>query len=83
MLFIGTDPLDGCADDLTDDANPADLDNNGLFISADLSLIAGVIGQAAPPAPARRDIAPATPDGFITSADLSQVAARIGQSCAP
>ncbi len=83
MLFIGTDPLDGCADDPTDDANPRDLNDDTFFTSADLSLIAGVIGQAVPPAPARRDIAPATPDGFITSADLSQVAARIGQSCAP
>ncbi len=83
VLSIGSDPRDGCADGPTDDANPADLNNDTFFTSADLSLIAGVIGQAAPPAPARRDIAPATPDGFITSADLSQVAARIGTSCAP
>jgi len=80
-VIIGTDPLDDCADDTSDDAHPADLNNDTLFTSADMSLVAGVIGQAVPPA--RRDIAPATPDGFFTSADLSQVAARIGQSCAP
>ena len=79
--IIGTDPLDDCADNSSDDAHPADINNDTLFTSADMSLIAGVIGQAAPPA--RRDIAPATPDGFFTSADMSQVAARIGESCAP
>jgi hypothetical protein len=60
---------------------PVDLNDDTFFTSADLSLIAGVIGQAVPPA--RRDIAPPTPDGFFTSVDMSQVAARIGQSCTP
>ncbi len=59
-----------------------DFDNDTFVTSSDLSAVAGVIGQAVPPAPSRRDIAPDTPDGFITSADLSQVAVRIGQSCA-
>jgi hypothetical protein len=81
--IIGTDPLDGCADDPTDDANPADFNNDGFFAGFDLDVIAGVIGEAVPPAPVRTDIAPDPPDGFITGADLDAVAALIGQSCAP
>jgi len=81
--IIGTDPLDDCADDPTDDALPVDFNNDTFFTSADLSAVAGEIGHAVPPAPARRDIDPDPPDQAITSGDLSQVAARIGQSCAP
>ncbi len=83
MLFIGTDPLDSCADDPTDDANPADFNNDSLFTGFDLDAIAGVIGEAVPPAPVRRDIGPGTPDGLISGADLDAVAALIGQSCTP
>ena len=82
-FFVGTDPCDPCPDDPTDDANPADFNKDGLFTGFDLDTIASVIGQTAPPAPVRRDIAPHPPDGQITGADLDAVAARIGQSCAP
>ncbi len=81
--MIGTDPLDGCADDPTDDALPVDVNNDTFITSADLSLIAGVIGQAVPPASARTNIDPDPPDTSITSGDLSQVAAVIGQGCTP
>ncbi len=82
-VIIGTDPLDGCADDPSDNAWPVDFDNDIFVTSSDLSAVAGVIGQAVPPAPARNDIDPNPPDLAITSGDLSQVAALIGQSCAP
>ena len=81
--IIGTDPLDGCADDTSDDAWPVDFNNDSFVTSADLSAVAGVIGQAVPPAPARIDIDPDPPDQAIGSGDLSQVAAVIGQGCAP
>ncbi len=75
--IIGTDPALACGTN----ANPADFNSDGFFTSADLGAVAGVIGQAVPPAPARRDIDPDPPDAFITSGDLSQIAAVIGQSC--
>ncbi len=82
--IIGTDPLDGCADDPTDNAWPVDVNNDTFVTSADLSEVASVVGQAVPPAPARTDIDPRDqPDQASTSGDLSQVASRIGQSCAP
>jgi titin len=82
--IIGTDPFDACADDPSDDAHPADFNNDTFFTSADLSEVASVIGQAVPPALARRDIDPRDqPDQAINSGDLSQIAAIIGQSCAP
>ena len=77
--FIGTTPLLKCGTN----ANPADFNNDSAFSGADLSTVAAAIGQAVPPAPARKDIAPSLPDGAITGADLSAVAARIGQSCTP
>ena len=80
-FFVGTDPCDGCPDDPSDDANPADFNNDASFTGADLSAVAADIGQTVPPALARKDIAPDPPDGQISGADLSAVAALIGQSC--
>jgi hypothetical protein len=82
VAFTGTDPLDGCADNLSHDALPVDINNDTFFTSADLSEVASVIGQAVPPALARRDTDPRDqPDQAINSGDLSQIAAVIGQSC--
>ena len=80
-VTIGTDPLDDCPDGPSDAAWPVDFDNDTFVTSSDLGSVAGVIGQAVPPAPARNDIDPDPPDLAITSGDLSQVAARIGQGC--
>ena len=83
IVFIGTDPLDDCADDPTDDALPVDFNNDTFITAADLSTVAAAIGQTVPPALARKDIAPDPPDGAISGADLSAVAGRIGQVCTP
>ncbi len=80
--FIGSDPLDGCADDFSHIALPVDFNNDKDISSVDLSAVASFIGKAVPPAEARTDIDPRDqPDQAINSGDLSQVAARIGQSC--
>ena len=75
--IIGTNPALACGAN----ANPADFNSDGFFTGADLSAVASHIGQAVPPGPARKDIAPDPPDGQITGADLSGVAGHIGQSC--
>ena len=76
--IIGTNPALACGTN----AWPVDSNSDSIITSADLSEEAAVIGQAVPPAPARRDIDPQDqPDLAITSGDLSQVAAVIGQSC--
>jgi len=86
---VGTHPQTFCsADSIAHNeephARPADLNDDRGVTAADLSLIAGVIGTAAPPAPVRRDIARGLAgDNAITGADLSAVAARIGRGCAP
>ena len=81
LVFIGTDPLDACPDNLAHDALPVDFNNDASVTGADLSVVAAAIGQTVPPALPRKDIAPALPDGAITGADLSAVAARIGRTC--
>jgi len=75
---VGTNPSLHCGTN----ANPADFNNDSAFSGADLSTVAAAIGQAVPPAPARKDITPDPPDGAITGADLSAVAGRIGRNCA-
>ncbi len=77
--IIGTNPALACGTN----AWPVDSDNDNFVTSADLSAVAAVIGQAVPPAPARRDISPDLPDQFITSADLGKVAGVIGRGCTP
>jgi hypothetical protein len=91
---IGTDPLDACADTTTPDDErgpgfsepvppwPPDFNDDRSVTGADLSAVAAVIGQSAPPAPVRRDVS-LPPDGAVTGADLSAVAGRIGTSCVP
>ena len=80
-VIIGTDPLDACADDLADDANPADNNNDTFFDITDMVIVAGWFGTAAPPAPARYDIAPDPPDGFVDISDIVRLAGLFGQSC--
>ena len=78
----GTDPMDDCADDALDDANPADINNDTFFDITDIVALAGDFGQSAPPAPARHDFAPDPPDGFVDITDIAAIAGLFGQSCA-
>ncbi len=78
-ISVETDPLLACGVN----ANPADFNDDGAFTGFDLDQVAGSIGSLAPPAPARRDIAPNPPDGAVTGIDLDAVAGRIGQMCTP
>lgn len=76
----GTDPLDDCADNPSDNAWPPDFDNDGVVTDADLARITDLLGQAGEIAPARSDL---DSDGAITGTDLAAVASRIGTRCAP
>jgi hypothetical protein len=79
----GTDPFDDCPDDEFDDAWPADLNNDGISDITDIAIVAASFGRAAPPAPARHDVAPHPPDGVVDISDIGALAALFGQSCAP
>ncbi len=81
--IIGTDPLDDCADNSSDDAHPADINNDTFFDITDIVLVAGWFGAAVPPAPGRYDIAPDPADGFVDINDIVAIAGLFGQSCAP
>jgi len=92
--FIGTDPLDACADTTTayDERGPGfgepvppwppDFNDDGSVTGADLSAVAADIGKAVPPAPPRKDISDPQ-NQSIGGADLSRVAGPIGTSCTP
>src|SRR5207244_2908160 len=62
---IGTDPLEACAHNSSDNAWPADINNDTFSDIFDITLLAGSFSQSVPPAPARYDIAPDPPDGFV------------------
>ena len=81
--MIGTDPLDGCADDAADDAWPADINNDRFSDISDISALTGVFGEPVPSAPARYDIAPTMPDGFVDITDVSRMSGLFGMGCAP
>jgi len=78
---IGTDPLDNCADNSTDNTWPADVNNDGFSDITDISTVAASFGLAVPPAPARYNIAPDPPDVFVDIADIAKVAGMFGKSC--
>jgi hypothetical protein len=79
---IGTDPFDGCADNITDDAWPADINNNGFSDTADIAFVTGYFADAVPPAPARADIGPDPPNGFVDTADIARMTGVFAESCA-
>jgi len=84
VAFTGTDPLDDCADNLADDANPADNNNDTFFDISDIVAVAGDFGLSVTPvgtAQARHDIAPDPPNGFVDITDIVRLAALFGQSC--
>ena len=81
--IIGTDPLDNCADNPTDNAWPADINNNGFSDTADLTTLTGNFGEAVPPAPSRANVSPDPPNGFVDTADIAGMTPFFGQSCVP
>jgi len=81
--IIGTDPLDACPDDASDDAWPPDINNDGISDITDISLVGGNFGKAAPPAPTRHNVAPDPPDGFVDITDIARIGGLFGQSCSP
>jgi lysophospholipase L1-like esterase len=81
---IGTDPLDNCADNASDNAWPADINNNGFSDTGDIGALTNDFGDAVPAnAPARHDIAPDIPDGFIDTGDLGRMTGHFGEGCGP
>jgi len=78
---IGTDPLDPCPENASDNAWPADINNDNFSDISDVSALTGVFGQLVPPAPARYNIAPDVPDGFVDITDISRMTGLFGQSC--
>ena len=80
--IIGTDPFDNCPDSPTDDAWPADINNDAASDISDLVVISGSFPRSVPPAAARHDIAPDPPDGFVDITDMVRIAGHFGQSCA-
>jgi len=78
---IGTDPLDNCADNAGDNAWPADINNNGFSDMFDIVPLANDFAVSVPPAPARHNVAPETPDGFVDIFDLARLTGVFGQGC--
>jgi glucose/arabinose dehydrogenase len=81
---IGTDALDACPDNATDNAWPPDINNTGsVGVIDDIGAVAGDAFDSVPPAPARHDIAPDPPDGLIDVInDLGRVAGLAFHTCA-
>jgi plastocyanin len=79
--IIGTDTADACPDNTADNAWPPDINNDRTITFGDIGLLTSIFGQS--PAPARRDIAPETPDGIITFGDIGRLTSLFGQGCGP
>ena len=77
--IIGTNPLLRCGTN----AWPADINNDTFADITDIAALTSVFGSAVPPAPARYNIAPATPDGFVDITDVSRLTGLFGQHCTP
>lgn len=87
-VYLGTDPLDNCANTPTpnDEANdpwPADLNDDGFSDGTDIATLAGSFGKAVPsPAPARHNLALVNaPDGFVDGTDITVLAGYFGDRC--
>jgi glucose/arabinose dehydrogenase len=81
--IIGTDPLDNCADNATDNAWPADITNNGFVDTGDIGAVTNWFGAAVPPAPARVNVAPDPPNGFVDTGDIGGITNFFGVGCTP
>jgi len=88
---IGTDPLDACADNGSDNAWPADFTNNTFVDTADLAQLSSRFGLQVLPSgtePPRYDLAPDPPNPnpdlrFVDTADVARLTALFGQGCGP
>jgi hypothetical protein len=82
-VYLGTDPLDNCSDDPTDDAWPLDINNDAIVnLGGDVNNYAGKLGcsVATNPECQRLDI---NGDGVISlGGDLSLYVGMMGASCA-
>jgi hypothetical protein len=77
---IGTDPLDDCPDNLSDNAWPPDNNNDGFVDITDVSAVTAWFGGMVPPAPARFDVNEPT-DSFVDISDVSTLTGLFGQAC--
>lgn len=82
-LRVGTQANDRCRDNPTDNAWPADIDNNGFSDISDLSALSADFGLSVPPVVARHNIAPDPVDTFTDIADISRISAEFGVACTP
>ena len=80
---IGTDPLDACRDNSTDNAWPPDMDNDTDVDTADIAPLTAAFGKPVPSeAPVRYDIGePAS--GFVDTRDIARLTSLFGQHCTP
>jgi hypothetical protein len=81
-VYLGTDLLDNCPDDPTDDAWPLDLDKNGVAnLTGDASKYVGKVGiEVTPHSDARRLDLDAS--GVINlTGDAAKYVGKIGQTC--
>jgi acid phosphatase type 7 len=74
---IGTNPNMRCGTN----AWPADINNDGYSDGTEITILAGSFGKAAPPAPARRNVAPIPLDGFVDGTDITRLGGLLGMSC--
>ena len=82
-LYLGTDPLDACPDNDTDDAWPLDMNKDTFATMADVFKYAGRIGSTGGPPPSpnwlkRLDL---DMNNFITMADVFKYSGKIGSKC--
>ncbi len=77
---IGTLPFDGIPNGPSENATPADINNDRVTDISDLGLIAASFSLLVPPAPPRHDLTPSPPDRVVDISDIGAIAARFGQS---
>jgi hypothetical protein len=70
-----------CATIPTQNANPADINNDTFSDISDLVVVAGSFGLNVPPALARYNIAPDPVDTSVDITDIARIAGLFGQSC--
>jgi len=81
--YLGTDPLDACRDNPSDDAWPLDINMDTFVTMADAFKYSRLIGSTGGPPPSpkwlkRLDL---NMDNFITVADVFMYSGKIGQTC--
>ncbi len=82
-LYLGTDPLDACRDDPTDDAWPLDINMDTFVTMVDVFKYAGRLGSTGgpPPSPAWLKRLDLNMDNFLTMVDVFKYSGKLGQKC--